>query len=102
VALNITSPTASVTDSIQKLMYQAMTTITGSDLAQILGILGVTTANINSVADLLNPFILFPNSFQSLTAPTGNGPAPIYLDASGTVNTLLVSQLPSYVVSSLV
>jgi len=83
-------------------MYQVMTTITGSDLAQILTILGVTTAGIENMADLLNPLKLFPNSYQSLTAPTANGPVAIYVNSAGSVNTALTSQLPPYVVSSLV
>jgi type IV secretory pathway VirB2 component (pilin) len=102
IVLNITRPTTSVTDSIQKLMYQAMTTITGDNLSQILTVLGVTTTGISTVADLLNPLKLFPNSYQSLTAPTANGPRAIYLDAVGSVNTALATQLPPYVVSSLV
>jgi hypothetical protein len=102
VILNLSNPTASVVDSSQQRMYQAMTTITGDTLTQILTMLGVTTVNINTMADLLNPLKLFPNSYQSLTAPTANGPAPIYINSSGSVNTTLISQLPPYVVSSLV
>lgn len=102
VVLNITNPAASTTDSIQKLMYQAMTTITGDSLSQILTVLGVTTTGITTMADLLNPLKLFPNSYQSLTAPTANGPVAIYLNPNGSVNTALTSQLPPYVVSSLV
>ena len=82
-------------------MYQAMTQITGTDLAQVLSILGVTTAGIETMADLLNVAKLFPNSYQTLTAPTANGPRPIYLDAVASVNTELVTALPPYVTSSL-
>ena len=102
VVLNLTNPTVAVVDSSQRLMYQAMTTIKGNDLAQILTILGVTTAGIETMADLLNPLKLFPNSYQSLTAPTANGPVAIYVTSAGAVNTTLTSQLPPYVVSSLV
>jgi hypothetical protein len=102
VVLNISSPTASFADSVQHLMYQAMTTITGDTLAQILTVLGVTTVGITTMADLLNPLKLFPNSYQTLKAPTANGPAPIYTNASGSVNTALATELPSFVVSSLV
>jgi hypothetical protein len=102
IALNLTNPTASVTDTIQRRMYQAMTQITGSDLAQILTIFGVTTTGINTMADLLNPLKLFPNSYQSLTAPTAHGPVAIYVDTAGAINTGLISQLPPYVVSSLI
>jgi hypothetical protein len=102
VVLNLTNPTASVADSAQRLMYQAMTQITGTDLDQILTVLGVTTVSIETMADLLNPLKLFPNSYQSLTAPTANGPVAIYINGSGSINTSLVRQLPPYVASSLV
>jgi hypothetical protein len=100
--LNFTNPTASVSDSIQRLMYVAMTQITGTGLQQILQVMGVTTTGINNMADLLNPIKLFPNSFQSLTVPTASGSRAIYVDASGAVNTSLESQLPAYVMNSLV
>jgi len=102
IALNLNSPTVSLVDSTQRLMYQAMTQITGNDLAQILTVLGVTTVGIATMADLLNPLKLFPNSYQSLTAPTATGPAAIYVNSTSAVNTNLVSLLPPYVVSSLV
>jgi hypothetical protein len=62
----------------------------------------VTTVGITTMADLLNPLKLFPNSYQSLTAPTANGPVAIYIDPAGSVNSQLIQLLPPYVVSSLV
>jgi hypothetical protein len=102
VVLNLTNPTVTVVDSAQALMYKSMTQITGDNLAQILTVLGVTTVGITNMADLLNPVKLFPNSFQTLTAPTANGPVAIYINSAGSVNTNLKTQLPPYVVSSLV
>jgi hypothetical protein len=102
IALNLTNPTISVVDSTQRLMYQVMTQITGDDLTQILTVLGVTTVGITTMADLLNPLKLFPNSYQSLTAPTANGPVAIYVDSTSAVDTNLITLLPPYVVSSLV
>jgi len=102
IVLNLNNPTATVIDSTQRLMYQAMTKITGTDLTQVLAVLGVTTVGITSMADLLNPLKLFPNSYQSLTAPTANGPVAIYINSSGSINTQLIQLLPPYVVSSLV
>jgi hypothetical protein len=102
VVLNLTNPTVSVVDSVQRLMYQAMTRITGTTLTQILSILKVTTVGIETMADLLNPLKLFPNSFQTLKAPTANGPEPIYVNDVGSINTALITQLPPYVISSLV
>ena len=102
IVLNLASPTVSVVDSVQRLMYQAMTQITGNNLTQVLTVFGVTTVGIMTMADLLNPLKLFPNSYQSLLAPTANGPVAIYLNSAGSVNTALTTQLPPYVVSSLV
>jgi hypothetical protein len=102
IVINLNSPTVTVVDSTQRLMYQAMTTIVDNNLAQILSVLGVTTVGITTMADLLNPLKLFPNSYQSLTAPTANGPVAIYIDPAGSVNTQLIQLLPPYVVSSLV
>jgi hypothetical protein len=101
VVINLNNPTISVVDSVQKLMYEAMLRITGDDLAQILRVLGVTTPGIANMADLLNPVRLFPLSFQSLTAPTAQGPRAIYTNSTGSVNSSLASELPLYVVSSL-
>jgi len=104
VVLNLTNPTVSVTDAVQRLMYQAMTLITGNDLAQILSVLKVNTVGIETMADLLNPVKLFPNSFQSLTV-SGSAfkkPIPIYVNSTGSVNETLKTELPPYVMSSLV
>ena len=102
VVVNIEDPNATVEDSAQKLMYLAMTQITGDALTQILELLGVTTPGITTMADLLNPVKLFPNSFQSITVATKNGPRAIYTDAQGSVNTNLIQMLPPYILSSTV
>ena len=102
VVVSLDDPQATVDDSAQKAMYEAMTQITGTSLTQILKILGVTTPNINTMADLLNPVKLFPNSFQSLTVRTKNGPRAIYTNSQGDVNTNLIQQLPPYILSSTV
>lgn len=104
IVLNLTDPDISVTDSIQKLMYQAMTLITNTNgtLGEVLAILKVTTPNITTMADLLNPLILFPTSFSTLKTTTIFGPAPIYVDGTQSVNTNLATQLPSYALLSTV
>lgn len=101
VVLNLSDPTVSVVDSIQRLMYTAMTQITGTALDQILAVMGVTTVGITAMADLLNPVKLFPNSFQSLTVPTKYGSRGIYTNSSGSANQNLLTELPEYVMSSL-
>lgn len=100
IVLNLTSPTLSVADSVQRLMYQAMTRVTGTDLAQILKVLAVTTPNIETMADLLNPVKILPNSYLSLTVTTANGPRAVYINSTGAVNTNLERELPDYVIGA--
>ena len=76
-----------ISDSANKLLYEGMTKVTGSDLSQVKSILGVTTPNIGNMADLLNPAKIFPTSFPALTMPTPNGLRGIYASSTGTVNT---------------
>jgi hypothetical protein len=93
--------TTSFTPAEEKLIYQAMTTVTGSDLAQILKLLRVTTTGISTMADLLNPYKLFPRSYITLTAPTSNGIRGIYVDTAGSVNSNLATTLPASVLAPL-
>jgi hypothetical protein len=89
--------TAEYTDQQQRLIYEAMTKITGANLAQILRLLQVTTAGIETMADLLNPIKILPRSFNTLTAPTANGLRGIYINSAGAVNTKLETELPTSV-----
>ena len=89
------------TDQQQHLIYLAMTQITGSDLQQILHLLRVTTPNITTMADLLNPVKIFPRSFQTLTAPTASGLRGIYINSAGAVNSRLATELPASVLAPL-
>lgn len=89
------------TDQQQKLAYEAMTRITGNDLTQVLRLLRVTTPGINTMADLLNPVKIFPNSFNTLTAPTASGLRGIYINDSGVVNSRLETTLPAGVLAPL-
>jgi hypothetical protein len=102
VVISLDDPQATVSDSVQKTMYLAMTQITGDALAQILQLMGVTTQGLTTMADLLNPVKLFPNSFQTVTVVTKNGTRAIYTNPQGSVNTNLVQSLPPYVLSSTV
>ena len=88
---NLISRPASLSDrdfyQLQLLAYQAMTQITGDNLQQVLLLLDVTTANINTMADLLNQQKIFPNSYTTLQAPTADGFVPIY--QNNAVNNIL-------------
>jgi hypothetical protein len=79
IILNLNDPAVIVTDTVQKLMYNALLSVTGDELANILRILDVWTPNINTLADLLNPAVMLPNSYPSLTTPTADGPRAIYI-----------------------
>jgi hypothetical protein len=58
--------------SQQKNMYDAFTIIVGPELQEVLVPLNVHTKGLESLADLLNPMKLFPNSYQTLTVPLYN------------------------------
>jgi hypothetical protein len=92
---------ANFTDQQQRLIYIAMTQITGTELQQILSLLRVTTAGLTTMADLLNPVKIFPRSYNTLTAPTANGLRGIYINSTGTVNSRLETELPSSVLAPL-
>ena len=83
-------------DTLQNLAYQAMTKVTGDELTQVLDILDVTTTGLTTMADLLNPVKIFPNSFQTFSAPTTIGPQKIYVNATGSVNGSLKTTLPAW------
>jgi hypothetical protein len=79
IILNLNDPAVVVTDTIQKLMYNALLGVTGDELANMLRILDVWTPNINTLADLLNPAVMLPNSYPSLTTPTADGLRAVYI-----------------------
>ena len=99
---NLTDPSINVDTNVQRLAYIGMQNITGTDLEQVVAVFGVTTANITTMADLLNPVKIFPNSFPSLTVRTYNQDATsvlraIYDNNQGVVNSKLLTYLPQYV-----
>lgn len=89
----VTGSFPGLTDSANKLLYEGMTQITGSELDQVKNILGVKTPGIGTMADLLNPTKILPNSYSSLTMPTPDGLRGIYATTSGAVNTNLEKYL---------
>lgn len=75
-------------DKLQKAAYPALCTIQGQDLTDALTILGVTTDNISTLCDLLDPKKIFPESYPSLTLWTPSGPVLIY-NNDGEVDSLV-------------
>jgi hypothetical protein len=64
--------TITATTEQERNIYGAFNLIVGDGLAEVLIPLNCKTAGLDSLADLLNPKKLFPNSYQSLTVPVYN------------------------------
>lgn len=97
--LELRSSGTTLAASIDALIYRGMQNITGDTLSQVLFLLDVTTPNLTSMADLLNPVKTLPNSYLSLTvslptgtdtSPTASVSTPIYL-SNNTVNSTIAS-----------
>ena len=82
-------------DRIQKLAYDGLTFVTGDDLTQILDILDVTTPNITSLEQLLDPTKVFPLSYSTMQTPSPDGPVLIF-DNNGSVNSSISPIVDSY------
>ena len=82
-------------DRIQKSAYQALTTVTGADLTDILEILNVTTPNITNLAQLLDPVKMFPLSYDTLLTPSLDGNKFIF-DPAGNVNSSISPIVDSF------
>jgi hypothetical protein len=82
-------------DQLQLQAYNAMTMVSGDDLAQILSILDVTTPDINSLSDLLDPKKIFPLSYLTLQTPSPTGPVPVF-NANGSLNSAVQPIVNSY------
>jgi hypothetical protein len=91
-----------MSDNLQAAVYKAMKKVTGNDLAQVLGILGITTPNLKTMADLLDPVLLFPRSYKTLTVLNGNNTQQIYPDSGSgaAINSLLTVELPPSLIKS--
>ena len=81
-------------DSLQRLAYQGMCNVAGACLQEVLDTMNITTPNITTMCELLNPVKIFPNSFNSLTLPTPSGLELIY-DSQGDVNSIIEPTLNS-------
>lgn len=60
------------TPTQQKQIYAAFKLIMGKDLNDVMIPLNCQTSGLDTLADLLNPIKLFPNSYQTLTVPKYN------------------------------
>lgn len=71
-------------DTLQNKAYQAMLSVTGTLLQEVLRTLQTTTPNITAMSDLLNTKALFAESWRSLKV-TVNGTETFVFDADGVV-----------------
>jgi hypothetical protein len=71
--LNICSGTPATMEQ-QRLLYSAFKIIVGRDLEDIMLVLNCQLEGVFTLADLLDPKKLFPNSYQTLTYPMYNAP----------------------------
>ena len=71
--LAICSGTTATTEQ-KRLLYSAFKLIVGRDLEDILVVLNCQIQGLFTLADLLDPKKLFPNSYQTLTYPMYNAP----------------------------
>ena len=92
IAQIATGGVTSISPTANKLLYQGLTKIGGSELQQVKNILGVSTGGITTMADLLDPKKILPTSYTTLTMPTPNGLKGIYA-TSNAVNTNLEKYL---------
>jgi len=83
---------------LQRLAYQGMANVTGTELQQVLSILAVTTPDINSMTDLLDQTRIFPYSYTTLQTPTPEGSVLVY-GADGSVNMNLADNVSAYLAS---
>lgn len=96
---NIIDNAVPITADQEQKIYGAFLIIVGVDLQDILTPLNCKTKGLESLADLLNPKKLLPNSYQSLTVPLYNAQPnlptnsktyyPVY--GTGSVNPVLSS-----------
>lgn len=96
----ISQPPDNISDlwQLEKTLYEILLNVKDQDLAQVLDILDITLTGLDNMAQLLNPVVILPNSYASLTVSTVEGLRGIYLPNSGTVNSLLKTELPDYVI----
>lgn len=90
----------SVDDTVQQKFYQAMQAVRGEDLNLVLVLLDCTTEGLTSMADLLDPFRLFPTSRLSLISPLTSGTVNVYQNTSGSVSNNVLPGLPEDLISS--
>ena len=86
-------------DKLQRVAYNGLTTVSDDALAQVLDILDVTTPNITSMEQLLDPVKMFPLSYATMKTVSPDGPIAIF-SPSGSVNSSIAPVVNSYLPTS--
>jgi hypothetical protein len=106
--IEIKTPGYTPTKEQEQKIYKAFTYVTnengGTDLSSVLTQLNCTTSGITTLADLLNPKKLFPNSLNTLTVPKYNidrdistsGKIYYFIYVGGTTNAQQLAQFKQY------
>lgn len=82
-------------DKLQKKAYAGIARIKGTALEQVLDILDVTTPNITSLDQLLDPVKTFPLSYDTMQTLSPQGPISIF-SPDGSVNSNISPVVNSY------
>lgn len=106
--INIKTPGFVPTKEQEQKIYSAFATVVdgseGTDLSDVLFKLNCTTAGLTSLADLLNPAKMFPNSLNTLTVPKYNidrsistsGKIYYFIYVNGGVNSTQLQEFKQY------
>jgi hypothetical protein len=76
---------------IERRIYQSMQSVTGDALQQVLFMLDANLSGVNQMSDLLDPYLLFPRSWQDLVMLVGEQTRNIYVGPN-TVNTQIEAE----------
>lgn len=82
-------------DTLQRRVYSGLTLVSPETLTQVLAILDVTTPNITSMEQLLDPVKTFPLSYNTMQTVSPNGPVAIF-GPGGSVNSGIVPIVNAY------
>lgn len=87
----VSDSTGSLAGTVERNIYTAMQNTRGDTLSQVLFLLDVTTSGITTMADLLDPVKMFPNSYLDLRLLIGTATESVYLP-DGSVNSGLETE----------
>lgn len=91
VIAEIAESAVPLTGATERLIYTSLREVQGDALQQVLQLLDVDRSDLSRMSDLLDPNLIFPESFRDLLVLVGRDPVNIYLPDGG-VNSDLTAQ----------